>query len=79
MKNKKILVVLGGTSGEREISKKSGQACKKALINIGYKVSTFDPKIKSLNLINKKKQILYSMLYMVKMEKTGWHKVFLNT
>ena len=24
-------------SGEREISKKSGQACKKALINIGYK------------------------------------------
>ena len=64
MKNKKILVVLGGTSGEREISKKSGQACKKALINIGYKVSTFDPKIKSLNLINKEKtDIIFNALH----------------
>ena len=64
MKNKKILVVLGGTSGEREISKKSGQACKKALIKIGYKVSTFDPKIKSLNLINKEKtDIIFNALH----------------
>ena len=64
MKNKKILVVLGGTSGEREISKKSGLACKKALIKIGYKVSTFDPKIKSLNLINKEKtDIIFNALH----------------
>ena len=64
MKNKKILVVLGGTSGEREISKQSGSACKKALINIGYKVSTFDPKLKSLSLINKDKiDIIFNALH----------------
>ena len=31
MKNKKVLVVLGGTSGEREVSLDSGKACIKAL------------------------------------------------
>ena len=31
MKNKKVLVVLGGTSGERKISLASGIACVKAL------------------------------------------------
>ena len=44
MKNKKVLVVLGGTSGEREISFQSGRACIKALKKLGYQVSTFDPK-----------------------------------
>ena len=31
MKNKRVLVVLGGTSGEREVSLDSGRACAKAL------------------------------------------------
>ena len=31
MKNKNILVVLGGTSGEREVSLESGRACANAL------------------------------------------------
>ena len=56
MKNKKfknVLVVLGGTSGERAISLESGRACIKALKKKGYKVSLFDPKIKNFNLINK--------------------------
>ena len=53
-KFKNVLVVLGGTSGERAISLESGNACFKALKNKGYKVSKFDPKIKNLNLINKK-------------------------
>ena len=56
MKNKKfknILVVLGGTSGERSISLESGKACIKALKKKGYKVSSFDPKIQNFNLINK--------------------------
>ena len=44
MRNKKVLVVLGGTSGEREVSLDSGRACIKALKQLGYKVSTFDPK-----------------------------------
>ena len=52
-KFKNVLVVLGGTSGERAISLDSGKACVKALTNMGYKVSTFDPKIKNFNLINK--------------------------
>ena len=56
VKNKKfknILVVLGGTSGERSISLESGKACIKALKKKGYKVSSFDPKIQNFNLINK--------------------------
>ena len=52
-KFKKVLVVLGGTSGERAVSLASGRACIKALKRKGYKVSTFDPKLKNFNLINK--------------------------
>ena len=32
-KFKKVLVVLGGTSGERSVSIDTGRACMKALIN----------------------------------------------
>ena len=53
-KFKNVLVVLGGTSGERAVSLNSGRACIKALKKKGYNVSTFDPKFKNLNLINKK-------------------------
>ena len=53
MKNKKILVVLGGTSGERSVSLDTGKACIKALKKKGYKVSTFDPQKKPFNSINK--------------------------
>ena len=52
---KNILVVLGGTSGERAVSLESGQACIKALKKINYKVSSFDPQKKNFNLINKNK------------------------
>ena len=52
-KFKNVLVVLGGTSGERAISLESGRACIKALKKKGYKVSIFDPKIKNFNLISK--------------------------
>ena len=52
-KIKNVLVVLGGTSGERAVSLESGKACIKALRKKGYKVSTFDPKFKNLNQINK--------------------------
>ena len=47
MKNRKVLVVLGGTSGERAVSLDSGRACIKALKKKGYKVSTFDSKKKT--------------------------------
>ena len=64
MKNKKVLVVLGGTSGERAVSLDSGRACVKALKKKGYKVSTFDPKKKSLNLIDKNNtDIIFNALH----------------
>ena len=64
MKNKKVLVVLGGTSGERKVSFASGKACIKALKKLGYKVKTFDPKKKPLNLIDKNKvNIIFNALH----------------
>ena len=64
MRNKKVLVVLGGTSGEREVSLDSGRACIKALKQLGYKVSTLDPKKKSLNLIDKNKtDVIFNALH----------------
>ena len=64
MKSKKVLVVLGGTSGEREVSLDSGKACIKALKKIGYKVSSFDPKKKALNLIDKSKaDVIFNALH----------------
>ena len=38
IKNKKVLVVLGGTSGERLVSLDSGKACIRALKILGYNV-----------------------------------------
>ena len=65
MKNKKkVLVVLGGTSGERAVSLDSGRACVKALKKKGYKVSTFDPQKKNFNLIDKSKtDIIFNALH----------------
>jgi len=67
VKNKKfknVLVVLGGTSGERAISLESGRACIKALKKKGYNVSSFDPKIKNFNLINKIKiDVIFNALH----------------
>ena len=63
-KFKKVLVVLGGTSGERAVSLDSGKACIKALKKIGYIVLTFDPKKKNFNMINKKKvDVIFNALH----------------
>ena len=57
-------MVLGGNSGERAISLQSGKACVKALKKKRYSVSTFDPKFKSLNLINKQKiDVIFNALH----------------
>ena len=64
MKYKKVLVVHGGTSGEREVSLESARACIKALKKIGYKVSTFDPKKKNYNIIDKNKiDVIFNALH----------------
>ena len=63
-KFKRVLVVLGGTSGEREVSLNSGKACIAALKKKNYTVSTFDPKFKNLNLINKKNtDVIFNALH----------------
>ena len=63
-KFKNVLVVLGGTSGERAVSLSSGRACIKALKKKGYKVSIFDPLKKNLNLISKKNtEVIFNALH----------------
>jgi len=63
-KFKKVLVVLGGTSGERAVSLDSGKACIKALKKKRYNVLTFDPKFKNFNLINKKNvDVIFNALH----------------
>ena len=61
---KKVLVILGGTSGERAVSLDSGKACINALKKKGYEVSSFDPKTKNFNLIDKKKtDVIFNALH----------------
>ncbi len=64
MKKKKVLVVLGGNSKEREISIKTGKACFLAIKRLGYKVELFDPKIKSFFDIKKSNpNIIFNALH----------------
>ena len=63
-KFKSVLVVLGGTSGERAVSLDSGRSCIRALKKKGYNVFKHDPKLKNLNLINKKKiDVIFNALH----------------
>ena len=61
---KKILVVLGGISRERDVSLKSGTACASALKDLGYNVNFFDPKKKQFNTINTRNvDIIFNALH----------------
>jgi len=53
LRKKKVLIILGGISREREVSLESGRSCILALKKIGYRVSKFDPKFLSLSKIKK--------------------------
>jgi len=55
MKQKKVLVVQGGVSNEREISLRSGKACIEALKELKYKVTIFDPAKEPLSKIKQYK------------------------
>ncbi len=64
MIKKKILVVLGGNSREREISIKTGKACISAIKRLGYKVEKFDPKKNSFFDIKKSRSnIIFNALH----------------
>ena len=59
-----MVVVLGGTSGERAVSLDSGKACINALKKKKYFVKKFDPKYKNLNLIDKlKSDVIFNALH----------------
>ena len=61
---KKVLVVLGGNSREREISIKTGKACMKAIRRLGYKAITFDPKKQLfLDILKIKVDIIFNALH----------------
>jgi len=63
-KFKNILIVLGGTSGERAISLETGRACISALKKKGYKIKSFDPKKENFNLISKKNvDVIFNALH----------------
>tara|TARA_B110000211_G_scaffold155868_1_gene176705 strand:+ start:2583 stop:3518 length:936 start_codon:yes stop_codon:yes gene_type:complete len=55
MKYKKILLIQGGISSEREISLRSGKACIKALKQLKHKVIIFDPAKEHFSKIKKYK------------------------
>jgi D-alanine-D-alanine ligase len=66
MKKKRILVVQGGVSNEREISLRSGKACIKALKQLKHKVIVFDPAKEPLSRINqykKKIDLIFNALH----------------
>jgi len=42
-KKEKVLLLLGGTSPEREVSKSTGKSVYQALLNLGYEVIIMDP------------------------------------
>jgi D-alanine-D-alanine ligase len=66
MKQKKILVVLGGISSEREISLRSGKACIHALNKLKYKVLIFDPAKEhhsKIKLYKKKVNLIFNALH----------------
>jgi D-alanine-D-alanine ligase len=44
MKKEKVTVLMGGMSAERDVSLDSGKACAKALVEIGFDVTTLDAK-----------------------------------
>ena len=64
MSKKKVLVVLGGNSKEREISIKTGKACIAALKKLGYNINSLDPKKKSFFDIKKSKSdVIFNALH----------------
>jgi len=53
LSKKRILVILGGASKEREVSLDTGLSCIKALKKSGYKILKFDPKFSSITEVKK--------------------------
>ena len=66
MKKKKILIIQGGVSNEREISLKSSKACIRELKKLKHKVVVFDPAKEHLSKIKqykKKVDLIFNALH----------------
>ena len=62
--SKKVLLVYGGESKEREVSILTGNACCRALKKLGFKVIKFDPRNKNFTLIDKNKvDLIFNALH----------------
>ena len=59
-KKKRILVVLGGVSKEREISLESGKVCLQAIKDLGYRVQTLDP---DYNIITSLTELNFDIIF----------------
>ena len=61
---KRVLLILGGNSKEREVSLDSGKACYNALKKLGFNVTKLDPKKKYFNLIDfTKTDLIFNALH----------------
>jgi len=62
-KKKKIGLLLGGLSSEREVSLKTGDAIYNALISLGYSVVKIDPKTDDLYHKSQEVEIIFNALH----------------
>lgn len=70
LKSKKIAVLMGGISGEREVSLRSGKRVFASLKKQGFKVVAIDPA-KEVNLVNKLKKLKIDIVYIALHGKFG--------
>ena len=60
----KVMVVMGGTSSEREVSLRSGQAVHEALLKLGYDSSVLDLLPENLdNIARNRPDVVYIALH----------------
>lgn len=74
----KVAVVLGGTSGEREVSLMSGSGVYNALIEEGVDAVKFDPKEESLERLAEMKPDRVFMILHGKGGEDGIFRAFSN-
>lgn len=64
MNPQKVIVLLGGTSSEKEVSLVSGHACADALRRLGHDVTLFDPGTEHIaNLLQHRPAIVFNALH----------------
>ena len=70
----KVLVLMGGTSAEREVSLQSGTAVLEALRNIGYQAEGWDFDPETLDTIQKVNPMWYLLLCMANLGRMAQYR-----